>query len=242
MLLLITTYGCLFFIFARLESKIVEKIAQDISEKLICKSFVGTKGLVGIDSHVEKIESLLCFDSKDVRIVGIWGMGGIGKTTIAEVVCKRFVAKFDGHCIVNVRKELNYQQKLFSTILGDENLNVDTNSLDASIVDRLQRKKVFFVLDDVNDSEQLNLLSLKFGSGSRIIVTSRDKQLLKNVGAEIYEEWDMNKALWLFCLHAFRKRTPKEGHETLSRSAVRYADGYADKDNIYFWISFRVII
>ena len=40
--------------------------------------------LVGVESRVEEIESLLSVESKDVYAVGIWGIGVIGKTTIAR--------------------------------------------------------------------------------------------------------------------------------------------------------------
>ena len=45
-----------------------------------------TKGLVGIDSHVVELESRLDVGSNDVRFIGIWAMGGMGKTTLAWVV------------------------------------------------------------------------------------------------------------------------------------------------------------
>jgi hypothetical protein len=45
----------------------------------------------------------------------------------------------------------------------------------------LQRKKVLIVLDDVNDPQHLKYLLGEdglFGQGSRIMVTSRDRQAL----------------------------------------------------------------
>ncbi|CAK7322755.1 unnamed protein product [Dovyalis caffra] len=60
------------------ESKFIEEIVKDILDKL-CKMFPShSTNLVGIDEHIRKIESLLNMESQDVRIVGIWGMGGIG--------------------------------------------------------------------------------------------------------------------------------------------------------------------
>ena len=61
-----------------------------------------TKGLVGINSRVGELISLLAIASKDVRIIGIWGMGGIGK----RVVYWKMFNDFEGGCFVtNIREE-----------------------------------------------------------------------------------------------------------------------------------------
>ncbi|MED6197462.1 hypothetical protein PIB30_056673 [Stylosanthes scabra] len=65
------------------ESKFIEEIVKGISEKLSYIFSRESNGLVGIDDSVGSIESLLAIESREVRMIGIWGMGGIGKTTIA---------------------------------------------------------------------------------------------------------------------------------------------------------------
>ena len=89
--------------------------------------------LVGIDSRVEKVESLLCIGVSDFRIVEIWGMGVIGKTIIAGVVFNQISCHFEGCCfIANVREEskkcgglVRLQDEILSQIL-EENLNLGT--------------------------------------------------------------------------------------------------------------------
>jgi len=50
---------------------------------------IDSKRIIGMKSRVEDIESLLSFGSTGVIIVGIWGLGGIGKSTTAEAVYHR---------------------------------------------------------------------------------------------------------------------------------------------------------
>ena len=61
-------------------------------------------GLVGINSRAEKLKSLLAKEPNDVRIIGIWGMGGMGKTILARVIYGMISNQFEACCfIANVK-------------------------------------------------------------------------------------------------------------------------------------------
>ena len=165
----------------------IEDIVGNISRRLInlLPSVVGEQ-LVGVESRVEEIYKLLELELDDrVTFVGICGMGGIGKTTIARVVYERLSNKYEGSCfLANVREisekrgVVHLQQMLLSKILHDTDLNICDGYEGISLIRRrLCKKKVFLVLDDVDQLEQLEQLAGIndwFGSGSRIVITTRD--------------------------------------------------------------------
>ncbi|KAJ6413980.1 hypothetical protein OIU84_006731 [Salix udensis] len=65
------------------ETRLIEEIVSDIQKKLknAPSASIDAEGLVGMQSRVKRIESLLSFGSTGVLIVGIWGMGGIGNSS-----------------------------------------------------------------------------------------------------------------------------------------------------------------
>lgn len=83
------------------------------------------KDLIGVESSIRQIESLLSTGSKDVYTLGIWGIGGIGKTTLAGAIFNRISNQFEGsYFLQNVREEsertgdlCQLRQKLFSGLL-----------------------------------------------------------------------------------------------------------------------------
>ena len=44
---------------------------------------------IGLDNRVEHILKKLNLESNDVRMLGLYGMGGIGKTTTAKAIYNR---------------------------------------------------------------------------------------------------------------------------------------------------------
>ena len=55
---------------------------KEILNKLRNTFSADTVGLIGIKARVEKLKSHLAMESNNVRIIGIWGTGGMGKTTL----------------------------------------------------------------------------------------------------------------------------------------------------------------
>ncbi|XP_042958499.1 disease resistance protein RUN1-like [Carya illinoinensis] len=99
------------------------------------------------------------------------------------------------------------------------------------IMKRLQNKRIFIVLDNVDSDEQTTTLAGDwkwFSPGSKVIITSRDSHLLiRNKVNDIYkvEQLETAKALQLFSLSAFDKTHPPKNYMDLSMDFVRYAQG-----------------
>nr|KYP35153.1 TMV resistance protein N [Cajanus cajan] len=221
----------------RKDDELVDEIVNCMSMKLNAMYTSNSKGLIGIEKPIAHIKSLLRKGSNEARAVGIWGMGGIGKTTIAEEVFYRLCAEFHGCCfLANVREEsrkhgiIYLKEKLYSTLL-EEDLKIDTtNGLPSYVKKKLGSMKVLIVLDDVNDSDQLKILVGAhdwFGSGSKIIITSRDKQVLRNEVDHIYKVGvlDFDDALKLFKMNAFKQNHLEIEYYELSKRIVNYAKG-----------------
>ncbi|XP_021909799.1 TMV resistance protein N-like [Carica papaya] len=224
----------------RPESVLLDEIVSDILKKLnlLSSSFL-KESLVGIYQRVSKVISLLCIGSPDFRMVGIWGMGGIGKTTIAEAVFNQISSHFESCYFLNDVRQAEkrgdlprLRDELLSNVLNEENLCVRTPTLGSAFIKtRLQSQRVLIVLDDVDDLAQLEFLFGgldKFGPGSRVIVTTRDKQVLNSYDiANIYDVEKLNDhhAFELFCQHAFKKDNPSKSYIELSMKAIDYAHG-----------------
>ncbi|CAF1859710.1 hypothetical protein Bca4012_032688 [Brassica carinata] len=221
------------------EGEMVGKIAADVSKKLNLTLSRDFEGMVGMESHLMKLDSLLCLECDEVKMIGVWGPAGIGKTTIARALFNKLSSNFLLSCFMgnlegglkrSIRGVDDYDSKLclqrefLSKILNQKDMKI--RHLGA-VKEWLQDQKVLIVLDGVDDLEQLVVLANEpnwFGSGSRIIVTTEDKKILKAHGINVIYNVDFpyeEEALEIFCLSAFKKTSPQAGFEKLAKKAAK---------------------
>ncbi|PRQ24817.1 putative TIR domain, P-loop containing nucleoside triphosphate hydrolase [Rosa chinensis] len=224
------------------ERELIEDIVKYVWRKVHpnLKLLDSTEPLVGIDSTLQQLGLLLAQEANDVRFIGIWGMGGIGKTTIAKLVFQKISHHFElAKFLTNVREVsarhgtlVDLQKQLLSPMLK-ESITEVYDEMQGTLFTKncLSNKKVLLVLDDVDQVNQLEKLAKRedwFGAGSRVIITTRDERLLVEHGIElIYKVEGLNdeEALELFSQNAFQKDQYDEGLLELSKSFVNYARG-----------------
>ncbi|KAB2010806.1 hypothetical protein ES319_D10G268700v1 [Gossypium barbadense] len=213
------------------ETEYIKDVVEYVLKKLNSNCTSVFEDLVGIDDQKGIILGLI--DQVDSRL---WGMGGIGKTTLADVVYKEVSPKFESSLFLqNVSEKIKKQgneilrNELLSKILKEKEICIDTPSIGYPYNERLNNKRVLVVLDDIRDPNQIDFMGVKhFGPGSKIIVTSRDRQILNNGGAnKIHEvkKLNTNDSLQLFSTFAFKQLNPAADFRDLSCKFVEYAQG-----------------
>ncbi|XP_031380508.1 TMV resistance protein N-like isoform X2 [Punica granatum] len=194
-----------------------------------------TDNLVKRNYHEEAVMELLDIDSSDVRIIGIHGMGGIGKTTLAKVIFNQLSPRFDCCSFLeNIQESLRrdgleYLQKHLVEDL-DPKLKIfqkiDTITM---LRENFRRRRALIVLDDVNQRKQIEMivgLLGWFGSGSRIIITTRDRSIFtREACTHAMGEMDRDQALLLFSRHAFGEDSPPSDFRSLSEEVLSLTGG-----------------
>ncbi|KAK3416175.1 hypothetical protein EUGRSUZ_H02019 [Eucalyptus grandis] len=221
----------------------IQHIVQEISTQLDRTPLNVAMFPVGIDSRVQELKTILNLQSKDdVLMVGLWGQGGVGKTSLAKAIHNAIFREFQGASFLERIREnsknsidlVPLQEKLLSEVLPRKKLIVYSVGGGSQLIqDKLCNKKVLIILDDVDDAFQLNALAGDcewFGKGSRIIITTRNKHLLTSHGINwdhIYEvkALEDGDALELFRKHAFRGNQEIEISKNLVNQVLRYARG-----------------
>ncbi|XP_042752959.2 disease resistance protein Roq1 isoform X2 [Lactuca sativa] len=196
--------------------------------------------LVGVEARMQDLMSTIQIGFGGKRMIGIWGVGGGGKTTLASSVYDEISSKFDGCCFLkNIREESSnknglekMQAEILSGVLKQKLVQVGrVEEGRRTIKDRLHHRKVLIVLDDVDNLEHLEQLAGShdwFGEGSRIIITTRDEHILTGHKVDVIHNISLlnnDEAMKLFCKHAPRGHNPIEDYELLSKDVVSYACG-----------------
>ncbi|RDX79902.1 TMV resistance protein N, partial [Mucuna pruriens] len=221
---------------------IIRRVEQDLLKRMRNTPLSVAPYTVGLEERVEELKKLLDVKSNDVRVLGLYGMGGVGKTTLAKSLFNNLIVyNFEGRGFIpNVRSQVSKQdgmvslQNTISSYLsrgGKEGLINDVNDGISAIKRTVQEKRVLLILDDVSDVQQLNFLMGKrewFYKGSRVVITTRDREILSESYVDVvYEvkELELSSAMELFCYHATGKKKAGEDFVDISKQIVEKTGG-----------------
>ncbi|CAN6971880.1 unnamed protein product, partial [Brassica rapa subsp. trilocularis] len=147
-----------------------------------------------IEHRIKQVEEKFGFDHGDeTRIVGIVGMPGIGKTTLATELFNKYKNKFIRCNFLKIRGKLakmgaeSSDDRLRTTFLEGLLPNIDVT--DDCVKSKLLSNKVFVVLDDVSSKEHIEILlgdRSWIKKGSRIVITTRDRALITDLDPNPY--------------------------------------------------------
>ncbi|KAJ0751742.1 putative TIR domain, P-loop containing nucleoside triphosphate hydrolase [Helianthus annuus] len=221
------------------EAKFIQKVVEDISLELRFISSSAGEKLIGMETRVKHVVSSLEDDYDDVRMIGIKGIGGGGKTTLARAVFNHISIWYEGKSFVENVREVSkgsglkkLQKQVLKDVLNDP--NIDVKSVDEGEImmkKMISSRKVLVVLDDVDDIEQLEALAGEhtwFKSGSTIIITTRDEHVLVAHGVKSIHDANLlshEEGIRLFSKYAFGRENPIEGYQELPGKVVHYAGG-----------------
>ncbi|KAM3749123.1 hypothetical protein ACB098_05G158900 [Castanea mollissima] len=183
-------------------SKKAKKIVQEIDELKNCrfdkvsyrpasKGSVTTTNMdyITFESRRSTVEELMqALVDANIYMIGVWGMAGVGKSTLIREVAMKVKEKklFDEVAIATVTHKPDLS-RIQGEIADKLDLKLDKETLSGRadlLRKRLAKENILVILDDIWEKLDLNEIGIPY-DGRKIVVTSRNRDILSSdMGAQ----------------------------------------------------------
>ncbi|XP_062029641.1 putative disease resistance protein RGA3 isoform X2 [Rosa rugosa] len=224
------------------------RIVEQVNQRLETSSFVDISKILGRDeARVDLLNKLLSDSSEEgerVLVIPIVGMGGMGKTTLAQLAynnenVKTYFEKRIWVCVSDPFDEVKIAKAIISGTGNEAPNSTVLQEVLQHMSESLEEKKFLIVLDDVWTEEETKWDNLQLSvmmqsncaKGSRILVTTRKKGVAEMMKAEAHmiqiEKLSGKTSFELFSSIAFsnRKEDKANGFGVIGEKIVEKCDG-----------------
>ncbi|XP_011038423.1 PREDICTED: putative disease resistance protein RGA4 [Populus euphratica] len=169
----------------------VGDIASDTYDGRLTSSLVNELEIYGRGKEKEELVNILLANADDLPIYAIWGMGGLGKTTLAQLVYneERVTQQFSLRMWVCVSTDFDVKRLTRANIESIDGAYCNLQELDPlqrCLQQKLNGKKFLLVLDDVWDDygdrwSKLKEVLRSGAKGSAVIITTRIEMVARRM-------------------------------------------------------------
>jgi predicted AAA+ superfamily ATPase len=158
--------------------------------------------LVGRGTEIKKVTELMSDnEGQQLEVISVWGMGGLGKTTLARDVYQEISSKFEKRACVTIMRPFILEELFRSLViqLGAETseknnvvgsfgstktspLMMSLAELTKELAKLIKGKSSLIILDDVLYTAEWDLIVQRLpemAGGSRVLVTTREENIAK---------------------------------------------------------------
>ncbi|VAI79429.1 unnamed protein product [Triticum turgidum subsp. durum] len=207
--------------------------ATTMVDPRLMAQFKDHKELVGIEGPRDELIKRLvdeddCESKQQLKILSIFGFGGVGKTTLARAVYDKIQAQFVCKAFFSVGQNPNLKNVLIGILLR---LDKDTCSNptmldDVLLIEKLRgllgNKRYLIIIDDIWDMSSWDIIKCAFIDSkceSRVIITTRIFEVAKEA-SDIYKQEPLSpgRSKELFCMRLSIGKSKSPYHESVKIS------------------------